>query len=500
MAKLLTSTGGKFALDKSVQAFMAFFDDGNFYVSKSHIFNTYVVAFEARLVKLNHQYVRNLVDMSVISDIYAKDISSLEVVVQSSSQMQREAIELFKKAVLFRSSDIHIRVTSTKTVILFRVHNDLEFIKEETGIYGTQMCSTIYQAMTDISDPTFQINTRQDARISDKSKLPVLLDGIRVATTPQVDGNVMVLRLLYNDTSTSNSLSDLGFLDRQCEVIDLLTKLPTGINIIAGPTGSGKSTTLQRALGKIIFDTDGKKNIITVEDPPEYPIPGAVQTPVGYGETAEDQAREFQDAIKSGLRLDPDIFMIGEMRDPPSTKLAIQAAMTGHQVWSTVHANSAFGIFDRLIDLGIPSSLAFDHTVVSGVMCQRLVKLLCNNCKVPLSKVASRYKPPELERISYVALINYIFVQGEGCSCCRNTGTVGRIAVGEVVKTDAKLMDLLKTNDKAGALNYWKESLGGTSIVESVLIRIASGVIDPFMAEMVVGPLVGPLVGLLVVD
>lgn len=490
MTKLLTGAGGEFQLDKSAQSLIAYAEDGSLYISKSHAFNAHVMGFIGRLKHLKRNYRRQLVDMSVIAELYANQAMQSGAPVKSNSQTQNDAMELFKRAVDLRSSDIHVRVTSKKTIILFRIHGDLEFIREDISVYGTQLCSTIYQAMTDISDPTFQINSRQDARISDRAKLPHNLDGIRVATTPQVDGSVMVMRLLYNDTSTSNSLTELGFLNIQDDDIGELRELPTGINIIAGSTGSGKSTTLQRILGLIYHENDGKKHIITVEDPPEYPIFGSVQTPVSNAETDEERSTVFQNAIRSCMRLDPDILMIGEMRDPPSAKLAVQAAMTGHQVWSTLHANSAFGVFDRLIDMGIPPALAFDHKIISGLLCQRLLKKLCSVCKKPLSEVSSRYKPKDLARVTAVAIKANIYVIGDGCDKCRNTGTDGRTCVAEVVKTDSKMTSLLRSGDKEGAIDYWRKELCGISIIDSVIIKVNAGEIDPFMAEKITGPLV----------
>lgn len=487
---ILTKKGEKYEADDRLQSYLALTDEGTLYVSKSHVFDAHVLGFVAKLDRMKVPYTRRLVDMSVIAELYKGDGAVKLKDSKDQSSMQRDVMDILERAVKLQASDIHIRVDKLKSKIYFRIHNDLEFIREDTGVFGTQLCSTIYQSMTDISDSTFQVNARQDARISDKARLPHELDGVRVATTPQVDGHVMVMRMLYHDNSTDYSLTNMGFSKSQDSIITLLRRLPTGIALIAGPTGSGKSTTLQRVLAQINAEHEGRKHIITVEDPPEYPIAGAIQTPVSNAETDEERSKAFQAAIKAAMRLDPDIIMVGEMRDQASSKLAIQAAMTGHQVWSTVHANSALAIMDRLIDMGVTPALVYDHNIVTGLVCQRLVKTLCPHCKVKLSDAKDRYEERNINRVLSVTSVSGVYVQGAGCTECKNTGTKGRIAVAEAIKTDANLMDLFRKGDKLAAEAYWRRDQEGQSVLDSTIEKINQGLVDPFMAETVVGPLV----------
>ena len=373
----LTHRGARFELSPSMQEIVCLLEDGRLLVSRSHLNNPNVRAFKARLERLDFDYTLHAVEMSDISRAYTgARVSSRQDI--NASDMQIHARELFKRAVRLRASDIHIRVSQrSSTRIFFRIHNDLEFQEEQTYEFGHQLCTTIYQAMADVADATYETLSSQDARISDRNKIPYGLDGIRVATSPQVDGHIMVLRLLYNDTDANADATALGYTAAQAHGFYLMKRKPTGINIIGGPTGSGKSTTLQRLLSSIIRESSGRKNVITVEDPPEYPIPGAVQTPVTNAESEEERARAFQSAIKAAMRLDPDVMMIGEVRDTPSARLAVQAAMTGHQVWTTLHANGAFQIIDRLVDLGVPAELVCDSGIVTGLTCQRLLKVIC---------------------------------------------------------------------------------------------------------------------------
>jgi general secretion pathway protein E len=499
-ARILTVRGGEYQIGDELREILCYMEDGRLFVSKTHISNAHVRGFIGRLQRLGKPCNVLPVDLSTVAKAYADSQSGFmpysmltqhdrreEPRFDKSSDMQRAAKALFVRAVDLRASDIHLRISKReKTKIFFRVHNDLEFVEEHPYDFGDQLCSAIYQAMADVSDSTFEPLSRQDARIADRSKLPAKLDGIRVATSPSVDGYLMVLRLLYSDT-TANDLSGLGYNEQQREAITFMKRRPTGIVVIGGPTGSGKSTTLQLVLSSVIRESAGRKNIITVEDPPEYPIPGAVQTPVTNADTEDERSKSFQKAIKAAMRLDPDVIMIGEVRDTPSAKLAIQAAMTGHQVWTTVHANSAFAIIDRLVDLRVPMELVSDPTIVTGLSCQRLLKVLCPNCKKPISVAKDRYTEKDMRRIAKVLEIGSVYMRGDGCDQCRLSGTIGRTAVAEVVVTDEHLMALIRKHDRVGAIQYWRKEQSGISMLDHAIEKINQGIVDPLQAEDVIG-------------
>lgn len=482
-AKPLTGEGGKLAIAQEVREFLCFLDDGRLLVSKTHTFHPHVSAFKGRLERLQMPFDVTHVELNVIKKAYEGD-SHHNLDKQALSDMQREATSLFSKAVKGRASDIHIRVSeSDATQILFRLQGDLVGVEEHSYEYGDQLCNTIYSAMADVSDSQFEPMARQDARIGKKDKLPPKTDGIRIATAPMVDGYLMVLRMLYNDASDSTDLSELGFNEAQIRIMEEIKELPVGINITGGATGSGKSTSLQRVLRSVIKESLGKKHVITVEDPPEYPIPGAVQTPVTNAATEEERSAAYQKAIKAAMRLDPDVIMISEVRDSPTAKISIQAAMTGHQVWTTVHANSAFAILQRLIDLGVPSELMTDASIVTGLTCQQLVKVLCDHCKIPLTDVMNRYTPQQINRVSSLVDLGHVHVTGGGCEHCGQTGYKGRTVIAEIVKTDDILMRHLRKNDKSEALRYWKTTLNGITMADHAIEKIEAGLLDPFEAS-----------------
>jgi type II secretory ATPase GspE/PulE/Tfp pilus assembly ATPase PilB-like protein len=231
--------------------------------------------------------------------------------------------------------------------------------------------------------------------------------------------------------------------------------------------------------------------VITVEDPIEYPIPGAVQTPVTNAPTEDERSRLFSAAIANAMRLDPDTIMIGEVRDRASAQNALRAAMTGHQVWTTVHANGAIAIVDRLVDLGLPLEMVADHTVTTGLISQRLVKLLCPGCRKPLAGHERELPADLLHRLQRVlGHLAGVYLDGPGCDQCRGLGTIGRSVVAEIVLPDAQFFELIRKGQKVAAMEYWQRELQGRTMLEHAIEKVAAGLVDPRTAERTVGHLV----------
>lgn len=485
------SQSGPFEGSDEEKNLLCFLSDGRLLIANGHELNSHVLSYRARLEKMRRPYRVVVTDIENIVLLYQTGTGNRGGRHSSHSVMQVTAKDLLSKACDARASDIHIRVKENRTEMYFRIHNDLVRAGGQTREYGERLLATIYGAMTSVSDSTYKPTERQDASIADRDKLPSMLYGVRIATAPTSDGVVMVLRLLYNDAGDNIDLRPLGFSGAHAEMLQQLKEQPIGMNVISGPTGSGKSTSLQRILSGAILEAEGKLHVLTVEDPVEYPIEGAVQTSVTNAATEEDRSRLFSAAISNAMRLDPDTIMIGEMRDRASAQNALRASMTGHQVWTTVHANSAMAIVDRLVDLGLPMSLVADHTVVTGLISQRLVKVLCPHCKKKLHQHQSDLSSAALQRtlLSVPGNFENVCVVGPGCSHCRQQGTTGRTVIAEVILPDAQFFEYIRAGQKTMAARYWLQDLGGKTILEHAIEKVAAGIVDPRMAEKIVGHL-----------
>lgn len=254
---------------------------------------------------------------------------------------------------------------------------------------------------------------------------------VRVSILPTLYGEKAVLRLLSKNTS-SLSIEELGFDDYQLKHYNESIRKPHGIILISGPTGSGKTTTLYATLKQLNKE---ETNITTIEDPIEYTLEGINQV-----QLKESIGLTFASAIRTFLRQDPDVIMLGEIRDTETAQMAIRAALTGHLVLSTIHTNSALGTISRLIDMGIPSYLVANTIILS--VAQRLVRKLCPHCKK-----RANFKP-ELFPDKYKAqqFVEYHYV-AEGCDECYHTGYSGRKALYEIIPINKKISDSIKSND-----------------------------------------------------
>jgi type II secretory ATPase GspE/PulE/Tfp pilus assembly ATPase PilB-like protein len=250
-------------------------------------------------------------------------------------------------------------------------------------------------------------------------------------------------------------------------------------------------------LSGLIYETGGKKHVYTIEDPPEYRIPGAIQTPITNAQTDEARALAFTSAIAGAMRLDPDVIMLGEVRDSPTALSAFEASRTGHQVWTTTHSINAFAAITRVKELKVPLSDLASPDVFSGSVAQRLLNVLCE-CKVPIREAKNlprlqgdEYFSDDFSRIAdlFQGDLDGICVTGMGCPKCKGTGHLKRTAVAEVVVNDKDLLALILADKEDEARDYWRERQKGLSMLDHAIMKIKNGLCDPFQAEGEVGML-----------
>lgn len=369
--------------------------------------------------------------------------------------------QLLEYAIKSRASDIHIEPQEDRTRVRYRIDGILqEKILLPKGVHDALVSRIKILSVLKIDEKRLP----QDGRFTFTYGQNII--DLRVSTVPTVFGEKVVLRLLPKSQGAP-SLLELGLRGSSLKNLDMQLTRPHGIILICGPTGSGKTTTLYSILTKV---STTRVNIVTIEDPVEYQIPGVnqVQVNTGVGLT-------FASALRSFLRQDPNIIMVGEVRDSETADLAIQAALTGHQVFSTVHTNSSAGAPPRLLDMGVEPFLLI--SALNAVVGQRVARKICPRCK-------AEYDPPPevVENIKQV-LGKYLPAQaspklfkGKGCQSCAGTGYLGRIGIFEVLPFSEQIAKLILEHGSSGSIEQAAVSQGMITMKQDGYLKVLEGV------------------------
>jgi type IV pilus assembly protein PilB len=362
---------------------------------------------------------------------------------------------MIMQAVKDRASDIHIEPEEDNCRVRYRIDG----ILHEINILPKNLQSAVISRIKILSKMDIAESRKpQDGRIRIKIESRDL--DIRVSTFPTVHGENIVMRLL-DKTSVILGLKELGFLENELNAFDKLIKHPNGIILVTGPTGSGKTTTLYAALSAI---SSMEKNIITIEDPVEYELPLIRQTQVN-----PKAGITFANGMRAILRQDPDIIMIGEIRDKETAEIAIQAALTGHLVFSTLHTNDAPSAVTRLIDMEVEPFLISSSVI--GILAQRLVRLICNKCK-------EKYTPTEEVLKELNMKEGSLLYRGKGCPACKNTGFVGRVGIFELCAINDELKKMIDARRSADEIKKKAIALGMKTLREDGVKKIEMGLVS----------------------
>ena len=374
--------------------------------------------------------MQEVVDLSSVELDEAVEELSFKTISEESSVVVKLVHSTVYDALKAEASDIHLETTPTGLVIKYRIDG---ILVEAGEMEGLELAEQVISRIKVISglDIT-ERRTPQDGRF--KVSVQRHEVDLRVSIMPSVFGECAVLRVLdkraLSDQMKGLRLDHLGFDDQSISFIRRLSKEPYGMVLVTGPTGSGKTTTLYAAITEI---NDGKDKIITIEDPVEYQLPGVLQIPVN-----EKKGLTFERGLRSILRHDPDKIMVGEIRDPETAQIAVQSALTGHLVFTTVHANNVFDVLGRFIHMGVdPYSFV---SALNGIVAQRLVRVNCTHCitdDFPEETVIleSGLDPEVARKIQ--------FLRGAGCGHCRGTGFKGRKAIAEILNLNDELRELI---------------------------------------------------------
>lgn len=402
-----------------------------------------VVALLAAKRDIREGIERNYANQNMFSTIYdtqreysGNDAESMDETSESFQQMMERVDSspvvklvnaIIQQAVNLRASDIHIEPRKANIRIRYRIDSDLmEAMVLNTNVLVPLVTRFKIMSELDIAEKRIP----QDGRFS--QNLGGKMINFRISTMPSIYGEKIVIRILGDNQINIVKATELGMSDENYQKFRRLINNPNGVVLVTGPTGSGKTTTLYSALNEIAVP---EVNAVSIEDPVEKYVPNVTQVQVN-----PKAGLTFATGLRALMRQDPDIIMVGEVRDQETAAIAARAAVTGHLVLTTVHTNDAASAFMRFIDMGVEPYMVASSVI--GVVSQRLVKLICEDCK-------EEYQPSEEELLQWDALKRPIpkhFYHGAGCQKCNHSGYKGRASVHEIIMMDSKIRSLVMKN------------------------------------------------------
>ncbi len=388
------------------------------------------------------------------------DDLSIKSIGEETSTVVKLVHSTLYDALNLEASDIHLETGSSGLIIKYRIDGVLNTMNT---VEGADLAEQVISRIKIISELDIA-----ERRVPQDGRFKVSIRGrevdFRVSIMPCIFGEDAVLRILdknaLSDQVSGLRLDSLGFDDEAIEMLRQLANAPYGMMLVTGPTGSGKTTTLYGAISEI---NNGQDKIVTIEDPVEYQLPGVLQIPVN-----EKKGLTFARGLRSILRHDPDKIMVGEIRDPETAQIAIQSALTGHLVLTTVHANNVFDVIGRFMHMGV--DLYSFVSAINGILAQRLVRINCPHCSVPYTPDA------QLLKISGISPDNdFDFRIGRGCGQCRGSGFKGRKAIAELLYLNDELREKIVAREPIRLLKELAQRNGTHFLREAAVKLVRSG-------------------------
>ncbi len=392
--------------------------------------------------------------LQTINRLYDSEEISVEYIEGEDAPAVKVFNQLLETGVSLKASDIHLDQTEHHVLVRYRIDGVL---RSERPLPKLLMNSLVARIKIMAGVNVTESRLPQDGRIS--TNILGKKVNLRVSTLPTVHGEKVVIRIL-DRSNVFNKVSDIGLEDDTLKDYQALIKQPSGLILLTGPTGSGKTSTLYGSINEL---NTVDSNIITIEDPVEYQLEGInqvqVNSPIGL---------TFAAGLRSILRQDPNIIMVGEIRDRETAENSVRAALTGHLVFSTLHTNSAIEAVPRLLDMGVESYLIVSS--LSGVMAQRLVKKVCKDCATTrpatlVEKEIFERRHQTIEHITY----------GKGCDACRQTGYRGRMAIHELIVMNEELKQLMMNKATIQELKAHIRQKGTRFLIDDGLIKVKAG-------------------------
>lgn len=444
-------------------------------ISTGHEFKAQLLAGDETQIRLAQEWIYRISEARAsepwkqwvaTKNLETASLSLTQSHSSSSAEVTGQAVsaadKIIKEAIAMGASDIHLECFSTGMCVRYRQDGLLRIVDEYSDL-----------TLSDAIVKRLKIMAQMDitsGRITQGGRISIEIGGrgydLRVSVVPVPNGESLVLRVL-NKGAFNTTLSDLGLEPDQLQRFKKFIGRPHGLLLTCGPTGSGKSTTLYASL-KSIQRPDRK--ILTIEDPIEYQMPGIIQVQVNTAPKELEKRLTFASALREFLRHDPDVILVGEIRDEETAHISIQAALTGHLVLSTIHTNDAVGIINRLKDQKVKPYL-IASTLIGGVA-QRLIRRVCSHCAQQIE--ASSEQVELLQRFS---LPHDQLMKGTGCQHCRDSGYKGRVGLYEVLTMDEELRELVEIEATVRQLTAAARAQGMKSLLEDGLRKASCGLV-----------------------
>lgn len=469
--------------------------------TESHFKSLHFMQLSARLTKMGFEVdKKEKCDYGVLKILYDKERQKTKAGVSpEESKIIRYFEQVVGDAMRDEVSDIHIEKRNNKAVIKMRKHGEMIDYKEMTPLFATEMASVVYNVLAENKDILFSDQEYQQAainRVIDGNEVKLRYQSLPVYP----EGFDIVLRVLpIGKNEDFVPLEKLGYAPSQVSALMDAVSRPVGGLVIAGTTGSGKSTTLKNLIMYINSEHGFKDKIYTVEDPPEYKIPRVSQIPV-IRRKGDDYTKKspFEAPIAACMRADPDIIMIGEVRDRISGDLLKKAIQSGHQVLTTVHAASGLAIIERFVDFDIGRSVLGSQEFISGLCYQKLIPIMCQNCAVEMSEaITSGNRESDIllfDRLMQVCDLtrDVIKIRGNGCDKCFGVGVTGRTVCAEIILPDLTMLELFREAKALEAYRHWRGlsdkdpyslNMIGKTAMEHAVYKMRKGLISPHDVE-----------------
>ena len=420
----------------------------------------YLAAHEESLRALDE--VRASLPAGADERVRVEDLS-LKAIGDETSEVVRLVRSTLRDALLIGASDIHLETLPTGLAIKFRIDGLLSQVKLIPDPAQAEQAIARIKVLAELDITERRVP--QDGRFKAIERHRAV--DFRVSIMPSIHGEDAVVRVLdkqslYEQTQQQLSLEALGFDAADVKRLRRLSREPYGMLLVTGPTGSGKTTTLYAAISEI---NSGQDKIVTIEDPVEYQLAGVLQIPVN-----EKKGLNFARGLRSILRHDPDKIMVGEIRDPETANIAVQSALTGHLVFTTVHANSAFDVIGRFMHMNV--DLYGFVSALNGILAQRLVRVVCPHCAEPAQPDGELLAESGLDA---AATRGWTFVTGRGCRECRGSGYRGRKAIAELMIVNDELRELITARAPLRQLKEAAQRSGTRFLREAALAAVQTG-------------------------